>query len=364
MRIQSQVVWLIAAICLTLLGSLPFGQSEAQGQDKGVVVITSWGGKFQDAQRKAFFEPFEKETGIKVIEATDPSLSKIKAMVLAKNTEWDVVEVVPSTLLVLVKNNLLEKLDYSVFDKKLLAEIDPRVIHPYGIGTIFYSQVIGYNTRKYTKENHPRSWADVWDVKRFPGPRVLHAGSYVMTPVEYGLLADGVPPDKLYPLDLERAYRTLTKIKPHTVKWATSGTAGPQALVDGEADIASVSHGRIVQLKEEGAPVDFEWNQGLIQFDYWAIPKGAKNYKNAMKFIEFASRAKPLADLCKLLPYGSVNRRSVEYMTQEEARKLASHPDNLSKQIFFNYEWWGETDASGKSNVEKNLEMWNAWITK
>ncbi len=32
------------------------------------LVITSWGGSYQDAQRKAYYKPFEKEFGIKIIE--------------------------------------------------------------------------------------------------------------------------------------------------------------------------------------------------------------------------------------------------------------------------------------------------------
>jgi putative spermidine/putrescine transport system substrate-binding protein len=291
-------------------------------------------------------------------------LAKIKATVASKNPEWDVVQTGAATLLVLVKNDLLEKVDYSLFDKSVLQEIEPRVVHSHGIGTIFFSQVIGYNTKHFVKGNHPRTWADVWDVKRFPGPRVLHAGNYEVPPIEYALMADGVPPDKLYPLDFDRAYRSLTKIKPHVAKWSTSGSAGPQALVDGEAYVAAVSHGRIPQLKREGAPVDFEWNQGLLQLDYWAIPKGAKNYKNAIKFIEFASRAKPQAEMVKILPFGPVNRQAFQHLTPEQARELASHPENMQRQVLYNFEWWAETDASGKSNIEKNIELWNSWISR
>src|SRR5262249_32842535 len=129
-------------------------------------------------------------------------------------------------------------------------------------------------------------------------------------------------------------------------------------------DLAAVSHGRLPQLMREGAPIDFEWNQGLVQFDFWSIPKGAKNTENAMKFIEFASRAKSQAALMKEMPFGPTNRKALDYMTEETARQLVSYPENLKKQILYNYEWWGETDASGKSNVERAFELWNAWISK
>jgi len=201
-------------------------------------------------------------------------------------------------------------------------------------------------------------------VQKFPGKRVLFAGDFIMAPIEIALLADGVPANKLYPLDLKRAYASLSKIKPYVLKWATTGAMAPQALVDGDADIASVAQARIAQLKAQGAPVDFEWNQGLSTIDYWAIPRGAKNFKNAMKFIEFAVSAKPMAELCTLMPYGPVNRDAFTYMSQATIRDSASYPGNMRHQIVMNPAWWGQTDASGKTNLETNTEMWNAWEIK
>ena len=333
-------------------------------QGKGQVVVASWGGSFQDAQRETMFKPFEEATGIKVVEATGPSLAKVKAMVLSGNTEWDVSGMTPGDLLVLAREGLVEKLDYANYFKEMLADIDPRVIHDYGIGNFFYTKVIAYNTTAYSKENHPRSWAEFWDVEKFPGPRMIDAGDWVVPPLEYALMADGVSPDKLYPLDMERAYRSIDKLRPHVVKFATKSAMPPQALVDGEASVAAATLGRIVRLKEDGAPVDFEWNQGLIQFDYWIIPKGAKNYENAMKFIEFATRPEIQAALVKVQTLGPVNKRAFEHLSDQRARMLPSHPDHLGKQVLLSAEFWAATDSSGKSNIERNAELWNEFILK
>jgi putative spermidine/putrescine transport system substrate-binding protein len=121
---------------------------------------------------------------------------------------------------------------------------------------------------------------------------------------------------------------------------------------------------RIQQQKEKGAPVDFEWNQALTQYDLWSIPKGAKNYANAMKFIEFASRGDRGAALAKLQPLGPVSRSSFDLLPPERARILPGHPANVDKLVFINSEWWAETGADGKTNIEKNVEMWNRWVLK
>ena len=44
------------------------------------VVVCSWGGAYTDAQRKAFFDPFERQTGIRVRTVGVPDLAKIRAV--------------------------------------------------------------------------------------------------------------------------------------------------------------------------------------------------------------------------------------------------------------------------------------------
>lgn len=135
------------------------------------LVVAGWGGPYQEAHRKAHFEPFMKATGIKVIETTfeDP-LSRIKAMVEAGNVEWDVVSVGDRHVFVSTHENLLEPIEYKVVPT---ADLMPAAVHPRGTGCDMFATAIGYHTRRYSAQNHPRNWAEFWDVKRFPGPRSL-----------------------------------------------------------------------------------------------------------------------------------------------------------------------------------------------
>src|SRR4051812_19573098 len=72
--------------------SAPFVSPAAHAQNRGQVVVCSWGGAYQKALREAFFDPFEKESGIKVIDTSAPVVAQVKAQVQSKNTEWDVIE--------------------------------------------------------------------------------------------------------------------------------------------------------------------------------------------------------------------------------------------------------------------------------
>ncbi|SFC45574.1 putative spermidine/putrescine transport system substrate-binding protein [Bosea sp. CRIB-10] len=343
-------------------GAMALAQpSSVSAQSNERIVVASYGGRMQDSQRAAYFEPFAKETGIAVTDATGITLAKIRAMVASKNVEWDVFLATHEELVSLAEAGLLEKIDYGQLSKATMGEIDPRLVHEYGVGSQYYASVIAYNTRKYSKDNHPKSWSDVWNATKFPGPRILPAGSYQLRPIEPALLADGVPAEKLYPLDLERAYASLSKIRPNVIKWVSSGNAAPQALVDGEADIAIANHGRIAQLRDEGAPVDYVWDGAVVTGSFWAIPKGAKNYKNSLKFIEFASRADRQVDFATRMPYGPSNMKASEALPAKLVRDNPVAAENRSKVIFMDAHSWA-LKTGGKSVLERNIEMWNRWI--
>lgn len=328
------------------------------------VVVASFGGSFQDNQRKAVFEPFQKATGIRLVEATGVTVAKIRSMVVTGNTEWDCCMCATADFPYLTSQNLLEKIDYSQIDPKVIAEMDPAGVKPYGMGTVFSSQVVAFSTKAFPGGNHPKSWADAWNVEKFPGPRLFPAASYVVQPVEPAIMAAGTPMDKVYPLNLPLAYEMFTKIKPHVVRWVSSSSAAPQALTDGEAVIVMANASRIADIKATGAPVDFVWDQGIASIGHWGVPKGAKNFKTAMKFIDFASRAEQHAAFARLTPFGPVNRRSFDLLSDDIKKGLTSYPENKAKQLIQDSEGWSQPSPFGPSYYDQNIKMWNAWIAR
>ena len=147
-----------------------------------------------------------------------------------------------------------------------MSDVPSNMIFPYGIGNDVYAEGIAWSTKAFPNGG-PQGWEDVWNVQKFPGPRMLYSAEWVIRPNEGAIMAEGVPPSKLYPIDLERSYKSLDKIRPNVAKWATTPAMPGQALVDGEAVIVQAPVNRIQQLKEKGASVDFTWNQALAQYD-------------------------------------------------------------------------------------------------
>src|SRR5438093_7814968 len=105
-----------------------------------------------------------EETGIKIIEATPTNYPKLKAMVESGNVEWDVVDTADRMIFSGVRENLFEKLDLRAIDVK---KIDPRYVIDVGVGHKAWSTLLSYSTRKYTGGNHPKSWAEFYDVQKF-----------------------------------------------------------------------------------------------------------------------------------------------------------------------------------------------------
>lgn len=323
------------------------------------LVITSWGSAYQDAQRQAYFEPFTKETGIKIIEATGPDAAKIKSMVASGNVEWDVVDIGLSTALVLGQQDLLTPIDYSKFDAGTLSAIPADFRLDNAVGNETWSVVLAYRTDRYKEP--PTNWKDFWNVEKFPGKRAFLDSSFVAPILEIALLADGVEPKSMYPVDIPRALKSLSALRPNVLKWTGSSGVMQQMLTDGQVDMAAIANGRMEGLQKAGVPVGFTFHQQMLLSNYWAVPKGAKNSEAAMKFIAFVSRAEQQANFAKLAPWGPTNKDAFKYIPEERQKDLPTSPANLDGAVLSNGQWWAEKTATGPTNLEVYLKAWNEW---
>ncbi len=234
----------------------PFFHIRPARADKGELVVVSWGGEYDQALREAAFPAFEKATGFTVKLDAPPETAKVKAMVQSGNVSWDVILTDIPAVLTLMKDNLLEPLDYSGIGKEKLAHIPKELQRSHALGQRIYSFNIVYNTKELPKAKHPRDWAEVWDGKGFPGSRTFNFQGGIQPQLEVALLADGVPVDKLYPLDVERAWKMFDKLRPLVGKWYTSHAEAIQLISAGEAAVGCTIGPRGITAKHSGAPVE------------------------------------------------------------------------------------------------------------
>lgn len=312
------------------------------------MVIVSSGGVLEDSYKESIYKPWTQKTGAQVITGPNP-VAKLKSMVEANAMEWDVMQVDAAVAAQLARQGLLEPLDYSIIDK---SDIIPGMAREHYLASDISGTVIAWNTDSLKGAPPPVSWAQVWDLNRYPGKRgILKRASQTM---EIALMADGVDKDKLYPLDVERALKSLAKIKERTYWWE-SGAQGAQILIDGEVPIAMEWIGRVQVPKKGGAKVDYNLEQTLYASDSWTVPKGVKNKKRSMEFIAFALQAPQQYAFSKLLPFGPVSKKAVSLMDPEQLAQSPSAPNILSKGTFINFDWWAD-------NNQKVSEEFNRWI--
>ncbi|WP_052947855.1 ABC transporter substrate-binding protein [Aneurinibacillus tyrosinisolvens] len=327
------------------------GSSVSSGKTQNLAIM-DWGGAITEAHKKAIFEPFEKKNNVKITVVSPTDYGKFKAMVESGNVEFDVVNVDSDFVIRGGKQGLLEKLDYNVIKKD---DIIPQLVDDYGIGAELFSTAISYNTSKFPTGSHPKNWAEFWDTKKFPGPRSLW--KYPTGTLEAALLADGVAPDKLYPLDVDRAFASLDKIKKDVKVWWNAGAQPPQLLANGEVVLAEAWNGRVSTAKKQGAPEDVEFNQGLIMGDSWVVPKGVQNKDLAMKFIAFAIAPEQQAAFSSSIDYAPVNKKALDLLSPEVKERLGQSPDKAKSQIVVDIKWWVD-------NFDKVNERFEQWLLK
>lgn len=353
-----------ASSSVLMLGTLNSVTSRALGASNELRVSVG-GGEWGKANIEAYVKPFQAETGIKVNPITDDStIAQLELMVTTKNVTLDVINLGAPSVAIAGPKGQLEEIDYSIYKKEELDGILDFAKEPFAVGALMYANVMVYNTQKFPPgQPRPTTWAEFWDVNKFPGVRVLPSGQRgVEGPWEEALMADGVPMNAVYPMDIDRIFKSLDKIKPHIRKWWTVGSEIQQIMHDKTADLVDAFDGRATQLINQGAPLEINRNQAKLRWDYWAIPKGSPNAANAQKFVEFATRADRQAAFAQLLNYGPTNRNAFKLIPEKVARDLASYPDYMAISLPWNPKWYSEVGAGGLTNAEQLRRRWNEWV--
>ena len=315
------------------------------------IVVNASGGAQAAGLRKAFFEEYEKRFGIRVVDSSPPDLGKLKAMVTTGNVEWAITELTIEEAYRAEAEGLLEPIDHAIVD---LSRFPANLRNRKHIFTrSVYSTVMGYRTDAWAAGKGPQSWADFWDVRKFPGPRTLQ--DKPLDNLEFALLADGVAIDKLYPLDVDRAFRKLDQIKKHITVWWATGAQSAQLLIDKECVLGSAWNGRYFAAIGQGAPLHVEWNQAGIKESAFVIPKGAKDAHWAQQMFQLMTDARLQAIYANAATYPGLNLDSPQYVDPKIAPHLPTHPDNISRQYWQDVQWWLD-------NAKAVEARWAKWL--
>lgn len=330
---------LLAPLALAACGS---------GDGKSSLTFMSGGGAYQDAQDKAFIRPFEKDTGITVHDDSTLSYAKVQTMVRAGHVTIDVI---PAEGFWAVQQcgKLLQPIDTKIVN---LGSIDPALKQsPCAAPLLTYTSSVFYKKDAYPSGSTPSGCRDFFDVNRFPGKRAISSVAVPNAALECALIADGVPKDKLYPLDTERAFRKLETIKKNLVFWDT-GSDSAQLMTTGEVSMILAWNGRAyAAIAEQNAKFAQSYGESITHYDALVVPKGVKDTATAMKLVDYMMDAKRQAYLTTLIPYAPSNRDAKLTGLSPTLRDFlpATNPKLARGVIVQDQKWWADNaDAVSK----------------
>jgi putative spermidine/putrescine transport system substrate-binding protein len=335
------------AAAAAALAVLPTGRVWAAAD---TIYVNTWGGSWTAAEDAAFYKPFTAATGIQVQTVTPVNMAQLKQEVESGTYDWDLVANTDGLWLVAEKAGLTQPIDFSVVDKDKLW---PGAVFGTGIRQVSLAYHLTYRTTKYPSGTI-KGWADFWNVEKFPGSRSLYSEPEYA--VIAALLADGVDRAKLYPLDLDRAFKKLDEIKPHIKVWWAQNSQSKQLFRDGEVDMIGLFNAHSLEMKNAGEPCDIVWDGSILLTNVWGVAKGSPNATNAWKFIQFASQPEQQAAFAKLVLYGPENPDAYKYLPPELKAQLPTSEEHKAVSVPIDPSWY----VDNYDGLKERFTQWMA----
>lgn len=305
------------------------------------VVMWNWGGQSVECHGSAIGEAFTAATGKGVkFDTSGPLEGKIKEMVDSGNVTADVADGDLFNAVSLGPTGHLEPIDYSIVsrDKTL-----PQYALEYGVSVILYGYAFVYDTEAYG-DNPPKDWKDFFDTANFPGTRALY--KWANGSLEAALMADGVPGDQLYPLDMERSLNKIKSIKDDSLYWG-SGSEVHSMVVNGEVSMAIIwqNRGRNMEMDTDGR-YKLVNNQAIAMPGAYIVPKGNPAGRDTvMKFIAVAQEVPAQLKLLDCLGMTPSNPAAFANIPNHQQAYAITSKENIDKIVYNDPVWWGENNS-------------------
>ena len=329
-----------------MLSTGPFVVIPGKARASERIFVTSWGGSYGEFVQKHLIDPFTAETGIEAVIINTPDLAKVKVQVQSGNTEWDVFDGTGSMLYSGAKEGLWEPLDSSTVDlSKSSIAADP---DRGGMPLYIYSGGVAWDPAR--TDSPARNFKEMWDVGTFPGRRALRTRASEM--LEVALLADGVKPSEMYPLDIERAFKSLDKIKPHVRKWFDQTGQMVTHIQQNETDYTYAYTNRVRAARKAGISMDISFDQLINAVAYYAVIKGTPRKEAAMRYLAFVARPEQQAAMAEYLSVSPAFKVADDLISEEARRWRADVTDPNS--LVLNDAYWGDHFEE----VNKRFKEW------
>lgn len=330
-----------------------YPDSTFKGLKGTVTYYDTGGGAGTEALAKTIDKDFTELTGVNVVSDFNATMTKFNAAMEAGQGQWDLVMFsTGGDAITAADQGYLDTLDSS---KIPLDQIDDPTTTDQYFSAFRFGIVLTWNTETFSGDSAPKTMTDLYDTERFPGKRCLFQYPQFGGVLESALLADGVAPEQLYPLDVDRALRKLDTIKKDIVWWG-SGDEAVQFLTSGECDLGIAWTGRVFDaVTKDGAPLDFSWDKALYASGYYGIPKNAPNKDAATAYLaHFIKNKQAQEAFLSLFPYPTPIKG---LQIPAEVDKWVPLGDNIANAISEDEQWYSQ-------NIGDLNKTFTDWVGK
>jgi len=349
----------VGAFTVALLAGCAGGGSDTKptedGKLGGNVIVGGWGGRFTESTTKFLTDPFTKETGVTVqfVDAPGEQVARLAAMTKAGKIEWDAVDSLdPSNAFSAYVGGYAAKMPDDV-RKRLEKYVPAEQLTDFGMTYSANAFVTGCNTSMV--KACPTNPAEFFDLKNFPGDRAIIDRPFIA--LTYALEADGVKPDEMFPMDLDRAFAKLETIKDSVKVWYSAGDQMEQIVRDEQVAMGLLWSGRAYNVQDQGTDLQISWDGGIYEPGQWFVVEGAKNPDAAWALIEsIAANPKGQAEWATAMSYGISNPEAFDYMDEKIASRLPDWPANFETSIVPDFTWYAE-------NREEIEKRWTEFVS-
>lgn len=336
---------------LAAAGLPTFGRAAlAQGK---ALNIAGYGGALNEYLTADFAVPFEKKTGIKVNFGSGASLALAKLQTVSGGpAQWDLINLTGAEYVEAVKQKLIVPYDYSVIDT---TNVPLTYKHDYGIKFSLYLFVMCWDRKRISDDQAPKTWTDFWDTKRYPGKRSMDSNVSDGSTLELALLADGVPIDKLFPLDVERALKSLDKLGRANIIWYNANQEPIQQLTSGAVPLAAAFDGRVLLANKAGANLGFTPDYAAVSGNYYCVSSASANKHEAFEFLNFMlNDAQGGVAYMTATAYAIPNTAELSAVPKDIAAILPTNPALQDKVFVKDDDWWA-------ANLDKTFQRFKEW---
>jgi len=313
------------------------------------------GGALSRARDETTNKDFTAETGVPVTQDFNADMTKFfAAMDGGADIPWSVIEFPTQGDFMRARDaGYLQKLDPAIVDA---SKLEPGAYEDYGVHIMRYGIVLTYNTNMFPGDKAPTSLKDLYNLEKFPGKRCMFKYPQFSAVLESALLADGVERDKLYPLDLDRAFKKLDTIKSQ-ITWWSNGDDAVRLVASGDCSMGISWSGRAYSfVKKDKAPIAIVWQDSLYAQSVYAVPKGAPNPVAGQAFIahfigDIPGQVKLVREITYTTPLAGVPLSAYG----DDMTPWIVAGDNAKKAILENADYYS-------THINEDVDRFNRWL--